>query len=476
MTMPIWMAFPPEVHSAALSSGPGPGPLQATAEAWKTLSAEYDSAAQELSALLAQVQAGTWQGPSAEAFVTAHVPYLAWLLQNSANSTAAALEHETVVAAYTAALAAMPTLSEIATNHAVHAALEATNFFGVNAIPIALNEIEYLRMWLQAATTMAMYEAVSETALTWTPPTSPPPPIQKTSVANHDAGGGPTTLNWWVTRVDEVANALHTDTGNLSSNPSGAITKLLTDPLLINEVPHWAGESLLTFIPQVPQLTQLSLGLIAPIVSAAPMAALAGLAGLSQPASTRVMPGSAGAAAPSSTGAAATMAPTLPEPTTTPASAPVTAPPSPIAPAPGGVPAAMPPAAAHGVDYPYAVGPPGIGLGGVMSTGSGARDRASEPETVTAAAAAPQDQAARRERRRQGLIDRGHRYEYLDADAPPDTWVSGRGADALGAAGVAHQGRAAGLAALAGDGLGGGPSMPMMPGSWASEAGETDDP
>ncbi len=79
---------------------------------------------------------------------------------------------------------------------------------------------------------------------------------------------------------------------------------------------------------------------------------------------------------------------------------------------------------------------------------------------------------------------RGYRYEFMDAGggAHPDRFVdpgklvtsaaaSGQGAGPLGFAGTARRdaAEAAGLVALAGDGFGGGPSVPMVPGTWDHE-------
>jgi PPE-repeat protein len=467
MTAPVWMASPPEVHSALLSSGPGPGSLLAAAGAWTSLSAEYASAAGELTTLLGAVQAGAWEGPSAEQYVSAHAPYLAWLSEASANSAGVAAQHEIAAAAYTSALAVMPTLPELAANHAIHGVLIATNFFGINTIPIALNEADYARMWIQAATTMASYQAVSGSTLASAPRTTAAPLVLKANNATAAAADPPSSGSNFLT---EMFNQLV----QLIQNPAQTLNAIIANPsawfpLLFFvgyqaffEPVGWTTWSMLLSAPFVLPIV-LGLGINALLGQIAPAAVPAVVA----PPVT----------APAGQAAGMPVA-GLPSTGVTPAT---TAGSAPAAGAASGAGVATP--AAGGFAYVVGGIGPDDGPGPTLIDRKGAKAPGRYIPAAVAVGAVGREKARARRRRRAEMRDYADEFADMNIDVDPD-WgepeeasvlASDAGAGSLGFVGTVHKdaaAQAAGLATLSGNGFGGGPSMPMVPATWGPETPE----
>lgn len=432
MTAPIWMAEPPEVHSALLSAGPGPGAVLAAAMQWQEIADNYARTAVELTQVLAGVQASSWQGPSAAEYVAAHGPYLAWLERAAVESAVIATQHETAAAAYGGALAAMPTLAELAINHVTHGVLVGTNFFGINTIPIALNEADYVRMWVQAAATMSTYQATTEAMTSAIPPTQQAPPILgpggEARSDQSDVLGSPD-------QIMKMLQGFQQWFEKMGFNPATSAVLAVIMLFLYDLLwyPYYASYLLPFLIPALSGLSGLAALVhlrptpaVVPAPAVTPSADRPALRAVHRPeVSVAAVPLPAMSAAPSGGASPATPAPSA----TTPAPS-------------------APPASMSGITYAIpGLVPPGVSFGPKGT----AKSSESAVGTIDAAAAATVTAMApvrRRQRSKSKARIGGQRYEYLEETAgmgatagysteAGEHAATGRSAGPLGFAGTA---------------------------------------
>lgn len=173
---PTFHARPPEINTALLMAGAGAAPMLQAAAGWETFAILLETQADELAASLV-ASSSAWSGAAGERAVQSTMQMVVWLRATSAQAMKRGAQAAAQAASYSLAMATTPPLAEIELNHVTHGVLEATNFLGVNAIPIGLNEADYfIRMWNQAAGVMEAY-ALETSANTVFEPIIPLKPI-----------------------------------------------------------------------------------------------------------------------------------------------------------------------------------------------------------------------------------------------------------------------------------------------------------
>jgi PPE-repeat protein len=171
----IWHGMPPELNTARLMAGAGEAPMLQAAAGWEALAVFLETQADELAGSLAALSS-SWSGTASERAVSATMPMVSWLRTTALQAQKRALQATSQASSYAVAMVTTPPIPEIEANHITHGVLEATNFLGVNMVPIGVNEADYfIRMWNQAAFAMDAYQAetVANTLFEPIPPMTP---------------------------------------------------------------------------------------------------------------------------------------------------------------------------------------------------------------------------------------------------------------------------------------------------------------
>jgi PPE-repeat protein len=210
-------AFPPEINSGKIYSGPGSGPMMAAASAWDGLAAEMDLAAQGYNSVITELTGSPWQGPASRSMMAAAAPYVTWLSAVSGQAEETAMQARSAAAAYETAFMMTVPPPVIAANRVLLATLVATNFLGINTPAIMATEAHYVEMWAQDAGAMYTYAASSATATAVTRFTDPPNTTSPGAAGSQNAAAAQATAEPAGNSAQTVATSIPQVLSNLSA-------------------------------------------------------------------------------------------------------------------------------------------------------------------------------------------------------------------------------------------------------------------
>jgi PPE-repeat protein len=231
MSMVDFGALPPEINSGRMYAGAGSGSLVAAAASWEGLASQLGSAAASYRAVVSDLTAGPWVGPSSVSMAAAATPYAAWMNTTATQAEQTASQLTSAIAAYETAFAATVPPPIIAANRASLAALVATNIVGQNTPAIAATEAQYAEMWAQDAAAMYGYAGASAAATTVTPFNPPPPTTNPAGTGTQAAAvaqAAATPAGAVQNMLSQVPNSLQ----SLATGSSLGIANLLDNPVI----------------------------------------------------------------------------------------------------------------------------------------------------------------------------------------------------------------------------------------------------
>src|ERR1700722_17373188 len=218
--------LPPEVNSARMYAGPGPGPMLAAASGWDGLAAELQSTAASYRAAISELTGGPWLGSAPASMAAAATPYLDWMTTTAGQAEQTATQARAAAAAYEAAVVMTVPPPVIAANRSLLMTLIATNVLGQNTAAIAATEVQYAEMWAQDATAMYGYAGSAAMASTLTPFAEPPPTTNPAGGAQQAAAQ--VTTSGGSQLMSAIPQALQGLATSAAAAPAGPVSDLLS--------------------------------------------------------------------------------------------------------------------------------------------------------------------------------------------------------------------------------------------------------